>query len=105
MAASQDTQQKSPYYGALQDLVDSLFEQDDYSQSTSAEEIAARILSPQKVRRLDVILAAEALDLPEELTEIVSLLPPGSFTRQRLCDQLNSAIGGHAWGRRYGTVQ
>ena len=44
-------------------------------------------------------------DLPDDLAEIVNLLPPGSYTRQRLCDQLNSAIGGHAWGQVYGTVQ
>ena len=41
----------------------------------------------------------------DDLAEIVNLLPPGSYTRQRLCDQLNSAIGGHAWGQVYGTVQ
>lgn len=78
---------KAPAYGALQDMVDSLFE------------------SEARVRRLDVVLAAEAADLPEDLREIVSLLPPGTYTRQRLCDQVNSAIGGHAWGQVYGTVQ
>ncbi|MGN1361917.1 MAG: hypothetical protein ACI4VV_06610 [Eggerthellaceae bacterium] len=77
---------RSPYYGVLQDLVDSLF------------------LEEQTVRRLDVIMAAEASELPEDLQEIVSLLPPGTFTRQRLCDQLNSSINGHAWGQVYGTV-
>ena len=56
-------------------------------------------------RRLDIVVAAEAADLPDDLAEIVNLLPPGSYTRQRLCDQLNSAIGGHAWGQVYGTVQ
>lgn len=78
---------KAPAYGALQDMVDSLFAD------------AAR------VRRLDVVLAAESADLPDDLREIVSLLPPGDYTRQRLCDQVNSAIGGHAWGQVYGTVQ
>ena len=34
---------------------------------------------------------------------IVSLLPPGEYTRQRLTDQLNSGITGHAWGQVYGT--
>ena len=77
---------RSPHYGVLQDLVDSLF------------------LEQQTVRRLDVIMAAEASELPEDLQEIVSLLPPGTFTRQRLCDQLNSSINGHAWGQVYGTV-
>ncbi|MBQ9042112.1 MAG: hypothetical protein IJ111_04785 [Eggerthellaceae bacterium] len=80
----------SPAYGALQAIVDDLFEgmPPDY-----------------EVRRLDVVIAAEAGDLPADLQEIVSLLPPGEFTRVRLCDQLNSAIGGHAWGQVYGTVE
>ena len=56
------------------------------------------------VRRLDVVIAAEAADLPEELMRIVNLLPPGNYTRQRLCDQINSAINGHAGGHVYGTV-
>lgn len=77
---------RSPYYGVLQEMVDSLYESDD------------------RVRRLDVVLAAESSDLPEDLLEIVNLLPPGIFTRHRLCDQLNSAIAGHAWGQVYGTV-
>ena len=66
---------------------------------TIAEAIGA------KVRRLDVVVAAEAADLPEELLHIVTLLPPGDYTRQRLCTQLNSAIAGHAWGQVYGTVE
>ena len=80
----------SPSYGALQSVVDDLFEG-----------------KPRGfvVRRLDVVVAAESSDLPADLLEIVSLLPPGSFTRQRLCDQLNSSIGGHAWGQVYGTVE
>lgn len=80
----------SPSYGALQAIVEGLFDGKprDY-----------------EVRRLDVVLAAEASDLPAELQEIVSLLPPGEYTRRRLCDQLNSSIGGHAWGQVYGTVE
>ena len=57
------------------------------------------------VRRLDVVVTAESFDLPDDLDEIIALLPPGTYTRQRLCDQLNSAIGGHAWGQVYGTVE
>lgn len=80
----------SPSFGALQSVVDDLFEgkQRDFT-----------------VKRLDVVIAAEASDLPADLSEIVALLPPGDYTRQRLCDQLNSAIGGHAWGQVYGTVE
>lgn len=80
----------SPAYGALQIIVDDLFE--------GAPE-------DHEVRRLDVVLAAESGDLPADLLEVVTLLPPGTFTRIRLCDQLNSIIGGHAWGRVYGTVE
>lgn len=75
---------RSPHYGALQDVVDSLY---------------LGLGPKEKLRRLDIVVAAEAADLPDDLAEIVNLLPPGSYTRQRLCDQLNSAIGGHAWGR------
>jgi len=80
----------SPAYGALQIIVDDLFE--------DAPE-------DHEVRRLDVVLAAESGDLPTDLLEVVTLLPPGTFTRIRLCDQLNSIIGGHAWGQVYGTVE
>lgn len=80
----------SPSYGALQAIVDELFEGMPHDH---------------EVRRLDAVLAAEASDLPDDLLEIVNLLPPGTFTRLRLCDQLNSAIGGHAWGQIYGTVE
>lgn len=80
----------SPHYGALQAIVDDLFDDMPYDH---------------EVRRLDVVLAAEAGDLPADLLEVASLLPPGSYTRIRLCDQLNSIIGGHAWGQVYGTVE
>lgn len=94
--------EKSPYYGALQQVVDTLF-----GDLTEEERIAEQAGMPgaRKVRRLDVIMAAETVDLPDDLREIVNLLPPSSFTRRRLCDQLNSAIGGHAWGQKYGTVE
>ena len=80
----------SPSFGALQSVVDELFE--DKPRGFT-------------VRRLDVVVTAESSDLPADLLEIVNLLPPGDFTRQRLCDQLNSSIGGHAWGQVYGTVE
>ena len=80
----------SPNFGALQAVVDELYE-------GKPRDFA--------VRRLDVVIAAETNNLPDDLIEIVNLLPPGVFTRQRLCDQLNSSIGGHAWGLVYGTVQ
>lgn len=82
--------QPSPDFGALQLIVDDLFEgaPRDY-----------------EVRRLDVIVAAESGDLPDDLMEVVTLLPPGNYTRLRLCSQLNSSIVGHAWGQVYGTVE
>ena len=81
--------ERSPYYGALQDVVDGLFAD----------------VSTETVRRLHVVMAAEAADLPSDLSEVISLLPPGEYTRPRLCDQINSSIGGHAWGQVYGTVE
>lgn len=70
--------------------------------------IAALNASPDPIEptvtRLQVVMAAEAADLPEDLMRIVNLLPPGSYTRLKLTTQLNSAIGGHAWGQVYGTV-
>lgn len=74
-------------YGELQSLVDGLY--------------ATRTV----VDRLDLVMQAEVLDLDADLQEIVSLLPPGSYERQRLCDQLNSAIAAHGWGAVYGTVE
>ena len=82
--------EQSPDFGALQAIVDELFE--DMPRDFA-------------VRRLDVVIAAESNDLPADLQEIVNLLPPGEYTRQRLCDQVNSAIVGHAWGLVYGTVE
>jgi len=78
---------KSPDYGLLQRMVDSLYKHDEF------------------VRRLDVLIQAETFDLPADLMEVVSLLPPGRYDRQTLCDQLNSSIAGHAWGQVYGTVE
>ena len=82
--------QPSPSYGALQSIIDSLFEGKPHDF---------------RVRRLDVVIAAESADLPDDLLEIVNLLPPGDYTRERMCTQLNSSIAGHAWGQVYGTVQ
>lgn len=74
-------------YGELQSLVDSLYSTRD------------------AVDRLDLVMQAEILDLNPDLQEIVTLLPPGTYMRQRLCDQLNSALAAHGWGSVYGTVE
>lgn len=78
---------QSDEFGDLQRLVDAVFR------------------SSARVNRLELIVQAEARDLHEDLLEIVSLLPPGTYTRQRMCDQLNSALAAHGWGRVYGTVE
>lgn len=80
--------ERSEDYGALQKVVDALFAG-----------------GARTVTRLEVVLDAEAADLPRDLLEVVELLPPGAYTRERLCTQLNSAIGGHGWGYVYGTVK
>lgn len=79
--------EKSPDYGVMQKLVDDLFANEEF------------------VRRLDAVLMAESYDLPSDLIEVVELLPPGTYNRQRLCDQINSSIAGHGWGYVYGTVE
>ncbi len=58
-----------------------------------------------RVLRLDFIVRAELTDMTEDVLDIVNLLPPGNYTRARLCDQLNSAITAHGWGRSLGTVE
>lgn len=58
----------------------------------------------KRVSRLDAVLLSEALDLPEDLQGIITLLPPGTHTRQRMCDQLNSALKGHGWNGRFSSV-
>lgn len=82
---------RSEDYGELQHLVDALF----------APGVSARAT----VSKLDVLMRAEAFDLNADLAEVVELLPSGSFTRTRLCDQLNSILTGHGWAGVYGTVE
>ena len=74
-------------FGDLQRLVDSMF------------------IGRETIDRLDLVVQAEILDLGDDLMEIVTLLPPGVYDRQRLCDQLNSALAAHGWGSTYGTVE
>jgi len=78
---------------------------DDETRMLLPRMIDALYRDAKTVTRLDVVVRADAMDLPDELLGIVSLLPPGRYTRQRLCDQLNSAITGHGWGGSLGTVQ
>lgn len=74
-------------YGDLQRLINGLF------------------IGRQTIDRLDLIVQAEILDLSPDLIEIVNLVPPGTYDRPRLCDQINSALAAHGWGATYGTVE
>ena len=74
-------------FGELQRLVDGLY--------------AGR----QTVDRLDMVVQGEILDLSPDLMEIINLLPPGVYGRQRLCAHLNSALAAPGWGGMYGTVE
>ncbi len=71
----------------LQLLIDSIFADSD------------------QVERVDVLVKAETDDLPEDLIEVVRLLPQGVYKRGPLCDQLNSIIVAHGWGYVWGTVE
>ena len=82
---------RSEDYGELQRLVDALF----------APGVSARAT----VSTIDILVRADAFDLNDDLIEVIELLPPGAFTRTRLCDQINSILSGHGWGGYYGTVE
>ena len=56
------------------------------------------------VSQMSLVLSAESLDLDEEVMEVVGLLPPGSYLRHEMCDQLNSIVTAHGWGMTVGTV-
>ncbi len=78
--------QKSADFGVLQEFVERLF------------------ASREDYLRLEVVLEAEAYGLNRELQEIIRLLPPGVYTREKLCGQLNSSLSSHGWGYVYGAV-
>lgn len=78
--------EKSPDYGVPQEFIDRLFDgREDYM-------------------RLEVVLEGEAYGLNGELMEVLNLLPPGLYTRDRLCGQINSSLSSHGWGYVYGAV-
>ena len=77
---------RSEHYGELQTLVDDLFE------------------SRNSLSSMELLINAELRDLHPDLIEICQIVPPGTYSRQALCDQMNSAIAGHGWGGVYGTV-
>lgn len=55
------------------------------------------------ITQLDAIVRAQTFDLPTNAMDVVESLPPGRYTRSRLCDQLNSAIVGRGLSRQLGT--
>lgn len=59
--------------------------------------------SARTITQLDAVMRAEVFDLPADVMDIVRTLPPGRYSRMRLCDQLNSAIVGRGLSRRFGT--
>ncbi|HEY3318538.1 MAG TPA: hypothetical protein VGK50_08965 [Coriobacteriia bacterium] len=59
----------------------------------------------RSVSRLAVLQAAEVMSLPDDVLALFGLLPPGTYSRRRLADQLNSIIVGHGLGRTLGTVE
>ncbi len=77
---------RSEHFGELQTLVEDLFATRKTLSST------------------ELVLNAEILDLPQDLLEICKIVPYGTYDRQTLCDQINSAITAHGWGGVYGTV-
>lgn len=78
--------EKSPDYGVLQEFIDRLFD------------------SREDYMRLEVVLEGEAYGFNGELMEVLNLLPPGLYTRDRLCSQINSSLSSHGWGYVYGAV-
>ncbi len=79
--------EKSSDYGVLQEFIDRLF------------------IGREDYMRLEVVLEGEAYGLNGELMEVLNLLPPGLYTRDRLCSQINSSLSSHGWGLNvYGAV-
>lgn len=78
--------EKSSDYGVLQEFIDRLF------------------IGREDYMRLEVVLEGEAYGLNSELMEVLNLLPPGPYTRDRLCGQINSSLSSHGWGYVYGAV-
>ncbi len=80
-----------------------MFTADDHE--TLGRAIDAAFARNREVSRLSFIVLVESADVRSEILELVTLLPPGMYTRQRLCDQLNAAITAHGWGTALGTFE
>jgi hypothetical protein len=66
--------------------------------------VDALFVEARSITQMELLLRAESFDLDEDAQEVVGLLPPGRYSRARLCDQLNSIITAHGWGMTVGTV-
>ncbi len=78
---------------------------DDDTLPTLLRMLDALYRDRRSVRRLEVLNTAETMSLPSDVLALFDLLPPGTFTRRRLVDQLNSIIVGHGLGRSLGTLE
>lgn len=74
-------------FGEVQELIDTIF-----ANSKTADS-------------LQLVAQAEINDVHPDTLEVVNLLPFATYTRPKMCDQLNSIITAHGWGARYGTVE
>ena len=59
----------------------------------------------RRVSRLDVLTFADAFDVGAMQREIVESIPPGTYSRPALVDQLNSSITAHGWRLEVGLVE
>lgn len=84
-------------------MPDYIFNSDEYGELQRF--VDALYLSEKFVDNLDVQVKAELYDLPGDLMEVIAMLPTGVYERQRLADQLNSALAAHGWAQRFGTVE
>ena len=91
----------------LQDVVDALFgeggKEEDLGE-LSPEEVRERLSAGPTATRFEVVSAADTLGLPADLMDVVETLAPGTYTRIRLCINLNSILAARALTREYGTV-
>ncbi len=58
-----------------------------------------------RVSRLDCVTMADAFDAGEREREVIEGLPPGTYNRAALVDQLNSTIAAHGWRLETGSVE
>ena len=91
----------------LQAVVNTLFgeppaaEEEDLS---SKKDLAIALTVGPTVSRFEAVMAAETACLSSELQDVVEALPPGEYTRVKLCINLNSIIASRGLSRTCGLV-